>query len=158
MTWERLAPRALALFYARAAALLAVLWLPLAAIGGVLVGVGVDPWAGGALGAAVAGVASLWTLWGPHLRWSSWGLALADDRLLVVHGVVLRQQVAIPLARIQHVDTRQGPVEQLLGLARVQVYTASGMGADASIPGLTAARAAALRDALVSLAESDDGV
>jgi membrane protein YdbS with pleckstrin-like domain len=48
----------------------------------------------------------------------------------------------------------------LFGLSRLQVFTASGAGADASIPGLDRAIADALRDRLVAKAnaERDDGV
>ena len=64
---------------------------------------------------------------------------------------------SIALTRIQHVDMRQGPLEQWMGLARVQVFTASGMGADGSIPGLKFEQAQRLRDQLLQF-EGDDGV
>jgi membrane protein YdbS with pleckstrin-like domain len=63
----------------------------------------------------------------------------------------------VPTNRIQHVDVRQGPLEQWLGLSRVLVYTASGMGADGVIPGLNVETAEALRDQLVRT-EGDGGV
>ena len=80
------------------------------------------------------------------------------DRLgVIVHGVIVKEVTAIPLSRIQHVDTRQGILEQWFGLARLSIYTASGMGADGFIPGLTSEMADALRDRLVR-DDGDDGV
>ena len=45
-----------------------------------------------------------------------------------------------------------------MGLARVQVFTASGIGGDGVIPGLALVDAEALRDQLVQLGGGDDGV
>ena len=72
-------------------------------------------------------------------------------------GVLFRVWSSVPYTRIQHVDTRQGPIERALGLSRLLVFTASGMGADALISGLTEAEAARLRD-LLSRRGGDDGV
>jgi membrane protein YdbS with pleckstrin-like domain len=55
------------------------------------------------------------------------------------------------------VDLKQGPLEQWMGLTRVQIYTASGMGADGVIPGMALGLAESLRDQLVSVV-GDDGV
>jgi hypothetical protein len=122
--------------------------------------------AAGILGSAAAGVvagalafalqAVLAIAW-PPLDYRAFRYALRDQDLLVREGVVFRRWVSIPYTRIQHVDTRQGPVERLLGLSRVLVYTASGMGADLAIPGLAEAQANALRDHL-SRRGGDDGV
>jgi uncharacterized protein len=70
---------------------------------------------------------------------------------------VFRHSVSIPLDRVQHVDTRQGPLERAFGLSNVIVYTAAGLSADGSIPGLDEEQAAHLRDAL-SRRSGDDGV
>ena len=71
--------------------------------------------------------------------------------------MLIRSIVAIPTSRIQHVDTRQGPIEQWMGLARLQVHTASGVGGDGMIPGLELPVAEALRDQLVDV-DGEDGV
>ena len=59
--------------------------------------------------------------------------------------------------RIQHVDTRQGPMERIFGLSRLIVFTAAGSLADAAIPGLRTQDAEYLRDEL-SRRGGDDGV
>jgi membrane protein YdbS with pleckstrin-like domain len=55
------------------------------------------------------------------------------------------------------VDTRQGPLERVFGLSRLLVFTAAGMSADGSIPGLRTDEAERLRD-LLSRRGGDDGV
>ena len=109
------------------------------------------------LGLAAGLVLTLWSLWMPSLAYDRWGYAVTDEELLIQHGVLFRELTAIPITRVQHVDTHQGPLEQLFGLARVHVYTASGMGADGIIPGLEPEVADALRDRLIK-AGGDDGV
>jgi membrane protein YdbS with pleckstrin-like domain len=62
--------------------------------------------------------------------------------------------------RVQHVDSRKGPLERVLGLGRVVVYTAGSRGADVAIPGLLADRADDVQETLRRLAiesEPDDG-
>ncbi|MFP2906620.1 PH domain-containing protein [Pyxidicoccus sp. 3LFB2] len=87
--------------------------------------------------------------WYPQRAHRRWGWALREHDLLIAHGVLVRQLVSIPAGRIQHVDVHQGPIERALGLARLQVYTASGGGADGEIPGLARETADALREKLV---------
>lgn len=115
---------------------------------------GAWPWL---IPAGVVGVCGLLVLWHPPRAWQRWGWALREHDLLITHGVLIHQVVSIPAGRIQHVDVHQGPIERALGLARLQVYTASGGGADGEIPGLARATAAALREKLVRR-EADDVV
>ena len=158
MDLETLAPRARGLFYLQAFSRLLFFWAPActAAALGLALALA-NPWAA----LAPAGWFALMfilAVWMPSLSWERWGFALGDEEFLATHGVLIRRVVAIPTSRIQHVDTQQGPIEQWLGLARLQVYTASGMGADAVVPGLDAERAEALRMQLVRRVEGDDGV
>ncbi len=84
----------------------------------------------------------------PLLRYRGWGFQLRQHDLLVRRGVVTHQYVAVPLARIQQVDTSSGPFERLLGLTTLVVRTAGTRAARTQIPGLPSARATALRDEL----------
>ncbi len=93
----------------------------------------------------------------PALSWRSWRYELREHDLLVQSGVLFRRWSSVPHRRIQHVDTRQGPLERWLGLSRLLVYTAAGMSADGVIPGLSEAEAERLRDEL-SRRGGDDGV
>lgn len=61
-----------------------------------------------------------------------------------------------PLSRIQTVDTKRGPLEQLLGLATVTVTTASAAG-PVQIAGLEHGAAAALVDELTATTQATPG-
>lgn len=113
--------------------------------------------AGIAIGGGLFSLSLLMLVAWPPLEYRNWRYAVRDHDLLVQHGVLFRRWSSIPLNRIQHVDTRQGPMERMLGLSRLLVYTASGVSADGSIPGLTQAVAEQLRDEL-SRRGGDDGV
>ena len=96
-------------------------------------------------------------LW-PSLSYDRFRYAVRDHDLWVSRGVLFRQQSVIPHVRIQHVDTRQGPVERIFGITRLLVFTASGMAADGGIPGLDSATAEALRDDLAGRVGGEDGL
>jgi membrane protein YdbS with pleckstrin-like domain len=100
----------------------------------------------------------------PSYAYARFRYGVRETDLLVEQGVMFRRTTSIPLDRIQHVDTRQGPMERVFGLSRVVVYTAAGLSADGSIPALDERTAAALRDHLArgsgrAVSErTDDGV
>jgi membrane protein YdbS with pleckstrin-like domain len=90
-----------------------------------------------------------------------WRFDLEPDALYLVRGVVTHVETAVPYVRVQHVDTQRTPLDRLLGVSRVVVYTAGSRGADVTVPGLTVERARALRNELRELAveaEPDDAV
>jgi len=93
----------------------------------------------------------------PALEYDAYRYSVREHDLLVQQGVVFRRWSSVPLNRIQHVDTRQGPLERLFGLSRLAVFTAAGSLADAAIPGLKAQDAERLRDE-ISRRGGDDGV
>ena len=96
-------------------------------------------------------------LW-PALRYRAFRYQLRDRDLLVEQGVLWRQRVCVPRDRVQHVDTHQGPIERFVGLSRLLVYTAAGLSADGSLPGLDEKEADRLRDLLAHRDRGDDGV
>ena len=79
-------------------------------------------------------------------------LERADD-LLVRRGVLFRSLVVVPYGRMQYVDVIAGPVDRWLGIATVQLHTASA-GTDAAVPGLTPHDAARLRERLARRGEA----
>ena len=141
-------PRAVTLWRLQGLVRLAVLGLPFA----VVVGGGLATVGGAALGLAAAAVLllghlTLTVVW-PALEYRAFRYAVREHDLLVQSGVLFRRWSAVPHSRIQHVDTRQGPLERGLGLSRLLVYTAAGMSADSNIPGLASEDAERLRDLL----------
>jgi len=88
----------------------------------------------------------------PGRRYAAWRYELTPDALRLGRGVMFRSESVVPYTRVQHVDTEQGPLERLLGLARVTVHTASGTSSSLTIPGLLPEDAEALRERLAVLA------
>lgn len=99
----------------------------------------------------VALAAWAWWLIGRQVRACRYA-ERADD-LLVSRGVMFRSLVVVPYGRMQFVDVEAGPLDRALGIARVQLHTAS-PGTDASIPGLVPEQAAQLRDTLARRGEA----
>lgn len=94
----------------------------------------------------------------PPLRYDRWRFALRESDLYLRHGVLFRTTSIIPHARIQHVDTRHGPLDRWLELAEVVVYTAGTRGAIVSIPALGGGAAEQVRDRLAALSGAGDAV
>jgi len=78
---------------------------------------------------------------------------LRDDDLLFRRGLMFERIVAVPYGRMQLVDINRGPLDRALGLSELKFVTAAAA-TGVVIPGLPAAVAEELRDALVELAES----
>lgn len=89
--------------------------------------------------------------WYPRARWERWRWQLTPIALELASGVVVRTHEAVPYFRIQQIDVTQGPVDRLLGLATLQVTTASASGS-ASLPGVPADQAPQVRAELLARA------
>ncbi|MFO7893737.1 MAG: PH domain-containing protein [Longimicrobiales bacterium] len=94
----------------------------------------------------------------PRLRYRAWGFALRDRDVYLRRGVLFRTTSIVPHARIQHVDTRHGPIDRWLGLTRVVVFTAGTQGAIITIPALAADEAEEIRDRLAAQSGVGDAV
>lgn len=154
---QSLDPRVVNLWRLQGLTRLASFWIPVLLVGAVWLGFRYGVAAAASAAGALALLLGVVTLVWPSLAWRRFRYGVRADDLLVESGVLFQHTVSIPLDRIQHVDTRQGPLERAFGLSRLVVYTAAGMSADGSIPGLDEARADALRDLLVRR-RGDDGV
>ncbi|HEX2174541.1 MAG TPA: PH domain-containing protein [Nocardioidaceae bacterium] len=86
-------------------------------------------------------------------RTRAWGYAERAEDLYIRHGVLVRNLVAVPYGRMQFVDVTAGPLERALGLAEVELHTAT-PGTRARIPGLDPEEAARLRDRLTALGQA----
>ena len=62
----------------------------------------------------------------PGLRWRRWRYEIRPDEVDLQRGVWWVSRTLVPLARIQHVDTRQGPLQRRYGLSTVVFHTAAG--------------------------------
>jgi membrane protein YdbS with pleckstrin-like domain len=89
----------------------------------------------------------------PGLRWQRWRYEIQEDEVDLQRGIFWINRTLVPLARIQHVDTRQGPLQRRFGLATVVFYTAAGPN---EIPELSAPVAAGVRDRIAELTREQD--
>ena len=69
------------------------------------------------------------------------------DRLLlrVVRGWLFHTDTIVPFVRVQHIDVKRGPLDKLFGTATLVVHTAGTHNSIVSLPGLSPARAEAIR-------------
>ena len=89
------------------------------------------------------------------IRYERWRWEVTEVEVRLQHGLFVIQRTVIPMVRVQHVDTSQGPIMRAFDLSEVRVWTAAGSHA---IPALSEEEAAKLRDRIAVLARvSDDG-
>jgi len=96
------------------------------------------------VGVVLLGIYIIWV----HLFYPRYRYAIGVDGVLIKRGILWKSFRTIPYGRIQHVSVDRGPIEQLLGLHNLNIFTAgtgslgsSGMskgmwGAEGYIPGL----------------------
>ena len=106
--------------------------------------------------AAGVAIASL-LQWIVSIRYRHWRYGLADDVLILEHGVWTHRHSMTPYFRVQNVDITQGPLERQLGLKQLTIRTASAF-TDATIPGLDSAAAESLRTRILERAGRDASV
>ncbi len=98
---------------------------------------------------ALVSIGVLWLVfvffWAPR-RYRVTHYYVSDDYIGFVVGAVWHSEVVVTFNRLQHLEIGQGPLERVLGLSRLVLYTAGGSTADLVIPGLTMPQAEQLRD------------
>ena len=62
----------------------------------------------------------------PVLRWKQWRYRFDEGGIEMRRGIFILRETVVPMRRVQHVDTRQGPVFRWFGLASVRISTAAG--------------------------------
>ena len=102
---------------------------------------------------AAAALLVLLVVVAPTLRWRRWRYEIREDEVDLQRGILWIARTLVPLARIQHVDTRSGPLQRRFGLATVVFYTAAGAN---QIPELSAPVAAGVRDRIAELTRFQD--
>jgi putative membrane protein len=64
--------------------------------------------------------------WLRPFSWRRTGYAVSADVVLLRRGVLARELVVVPLARLQSIGVEQGPVRRRLGLAAARLHTVAG--------------------------------
>ncbi|WP_138420636.1 PH domain-containing protein [Aquibacillus sediminis] len=91
----------------------------------------------------------------PKLRWRRWRYQVFEQEIYIQHGILVVSRTLVPMIRVQHVDTKQGPVLKKYGLSSLTISTAA---TTHEIPALLEEEASDLRDQISELArvEQDD--
>jgi uncharacterized protein len=61
----------------------------------------------------------------PTLKWKRWRYEVREEEIELQEGVFIRSRTLVPMVRVQHVDTVQGPILRKYNLASVIVHTAA---------------------------------
>lgn len=142
-------PVSLRLIPARLLLLWLVLLVPLGASFAVAAAAGGKAWA---LPGAVLAIGA-WVSWIAWRQVTVHAWAEREDDVMVRRGRVFRRVTVVPYGRMQYVEVAAGPIARALGIARVQLHTAS-RASDAHISGVPSDEAARLRDRLTERGES----
>ena len=91
----------------------------------------------------------------PKLRYRRWRYEIFEQEIYIQRGILIMTRTIIPMIRVQHVDTEQGPILKQFSLATVSISTAA---TTHHIPALREEDASSLRDRISTLArvEEDD--
>lgn len=95
----------------------------------------------------------IWAFVGPAIRYRQWRYEIRDEEVDLQHGVLVKTRQLVPMSRIQHVDTRRGPLQRRFGLASVVFFTAAG---SMEIPALAHEDAQDVRNRIADLARVHD--
>ncbi len=61
----------------------------------------------------------------PQLRWQRWRYQIDEHEVDLRRGIFIVKRTLIPVKRVQHVDTRQGPILRGHNLSSVAITTAA---------------------------------
>jgi membrane protein YdbS with pleckstrin-like domain len=85
----------------------------------------------------------------PKLRWLRWRYEVREEEIELQYGLFVVKRTLVPMIRVQHVDTEQGPILRKYDLASITISTAA---TSHTIPALVTAEADELRSRISTLA------
>ena len=95
-----------------------------------------------------------WPVW--EYNCTSW--RLNETGLEIHHGVFWQHRISVPVARVQHADVSQGPLQRRFELGKLTVHTAGTQNASVELNGIAHDVAVDLRNRIVSQRRSSDVV
>ncbi|WP_102693747.1 PH domain-containing protein [Rummeliibacillus pycnus] len=91
----------------------------------------------------------------PKIRWNHWRYEVRDQEIEIQKGLFIVERTLVPMVRVQHVDTSQGPILKHYNLSSMSISTAA---TTHTIPALPVEEADQLRvhiSELARVAEDD---
>lgn len=61
----------------------------------------------------------------PRIRWKRWHYDVNEMGVDMYRGIIIHKRTLVPVNRIQHVDTKQGPIYKKFGLSSISISTAA---------------------------------
>lgn len=61
----------------------------------------------------------------PNIRWKRWKYDVSEKEIDMLRGIIIKKRTLVPINRVQHVDTKQGPIYRKFGLSSVTISTAA---------------------------------
>ena len=85
----------------------------------------------------------------PKLRWIRWRYEVREQEIELQYGIFIIKKTLVPMVRVQHVDTEQGPILRRHDLSSITISTAA---TSHTIPALVTSEADELRSRISTLA------
>ncbi len=63
----------------------------------------------------------------PRIYYSRYRYMITDDKVDVRYGIVVLRHILVPIERVHQVEVSRGPINNMLGLGRVNITTAGGV-------------------------------
>jgi len=77
------------------------------------------------------------------------GFAFRNHDVLFRSGIIATNTIVIPYNRVQHVALHEGFISRILGLAKIEIFTAGGSSSDIEIPGIEKIQAENIKQLLM---------
>ena len=61
----------------------------------------------------------------PKIRWKRWRYSVSEQGIDMYRGIIVHKRTMVPINRVQHVDTKQGPIYRKYGLSSISLSTAA---------------------------------
>ncbi|MGE7666317.1 PH domain-containing protein [Ureibacillus composti] len=65
------------------------------------------------------------SIWIPKIRWNHWRYEVREHEIEIQNGLFIVKRTLIPMVRVQHVDTAQGPILKKYDLSNISISTAA---------------------------------
>ncbi|OCA80949.1 PH domain-containing protein [Bacillus wudalianchiensis] len=91
----------------------------------------------------------------PNMRWKRWRYEVREREIELQRGVFIVRRTLIPMTRVQHVDTKQGPLLRKYGLGAIHISTAATIH---EIPAVEIEEAEEMRKVIAALARVEEDV
>jgi membrane protein YdbS with pleckstrin-like domain len=94
----------------------------------------------------------------PRLKYRNTQWLITGSCLEIRRGVLWKHYISVPLARVQHADVSQGPLQHHFELGTLTVHTAGTQNASVALEGLNHTAAIQLRDSIIRQRKAIDVV